>query len=154
MRIAIASQNFRTITGHAGKTRRFLLFEALPDTPAQEIGRIDLPKEMALHGFSDAEPHPLDTVDALIVGSAGEGFVRRMARRGVRVLLTSETDPLRAATALVAGTLTPPMPELHAAPVQGHGAEGSCGCGGHGHGHGHGHHHDHDHGEGGCGCGH
>ncbi len=27
MRIGVTSQNFRTITGHAGKTRRFLIFE-------------------------------------------------------------------------------------------------------------------------------
>jgi len=28
MRIGVTSQNFRTITGHAGKTRRFLVFES------------------------------------------------------------------------------------------------------------------------------
>jgi hypothetical protein len=26
MRIAVISQNFKTITGHAGKSRRFLIF--------------------------------------------------------------------------------------------------------------------------------
>jgi hypothetical protein len=28
MRIAITSQNFRTVTGHAGRAGRFLVFEA------------------------------------------------------------------------------------------------------------------------------
>jgi hypothetical protein len=28
MRIGVTSQNFRTITGHAGKTRRFLVYQA------------------------------------------------------------------------------------------------------------------------------
>ena len=27
MRIGVTSQNFRTITGHAGKTRRFLIYD-------------------------------------------------------------------------------------------------------------------------------
>lgn len=82
MRIAVASQNFRTVTPHAGKTRRFLIFEVATGAPAREAGRLDLPKELSIHEFRGEGPHPLDEVEAVIAGSAGAGFVRRMAARG------------------------------------------------------------------------
>ncbi|CAK0762635.1 hypothetical protein CCP3SC1_390001 [Gammaproteobacteria bacterium] len=45
MKIAVTSQNFRTISEHAGKARRFLIFEADSLGCPQEIGRLDLLKE-------------------------------------------------------------------------------------------------------------
>ncbi|WP_029009181.1 NifB/NifX family molybdenum-iron cluster-binding protein [Azospirillum halopraeferens] len=121
MKFAVASQNFRTITAHAGKTRRFVLYDAEPGTPPVETGRLDLPKEMAFHGFAGG-PHPLDAVDVVIAGSAGPGFVARLRERGVVTVATAETDPLTAVAAYLDGTLPPPDPHD-----------------GHGHGHSHGH---------------
>jgi predicted Fe-Mo cluster-binding NifX family protein len=106
MQIGIASQNFRTITGHAGKTRRFLLFTADNQGPTRETGRLDLPREQALHEFRGSE-HPLFQLDVLIVGSCGPGFRQRLAAAGVQVVTTSETDPARAVTAFLAGSLPP-----------------------------------------------
>jgi hypothetical protein len=51
MRIGVTSQNFRTITGHAGKTRRFLIFEQDATGAMREAQRLDLPLEMSLHEF-------------------------------------------------------------------------------------------------------
>ena len=51
MKIGITSQNFRTITGHAGKTRRFLIYADDGSGKAVEIDRLDLPKEMSMHAF-------------------------------------------------------------------------------------------------------
>lgn len=113
MRIAVSSQNFRTVTAHAGKARRFLVFEVSADEPAREVERFDLPKDMSIHEFRGSGHHPLDSVEAVISGSAGEGFVRRMAVRGVRAVTTSETDPARAAEALAAGHLRPAEPHAH-----------------------------------------
>jgi len=107
MRIAVASQNFRTITPHAGVTRRFLVYEAAPGEAPREVDRLDLPKELAIREFAGAGSHPLDVVDAVIVGSAGSGFVRRMAARGVATVVTSELDPLRAVTSHLDGSLSP-----------------------------------------------
>jgi hypothetical protein len=39
-------------------------------------------------------------MDALITASCGAGLVNRLGSRGVRVLVTGETDPLTAARAL------------------------------------------------------
>ena len=107
MKIGITSQNFRTITGHAGKTRRFLIYTPDGQGTPLETGRLDLPKELSMHEFRGAE-HPLDDLDVLITGSCGEGFVKRMATKGVRVIATSETDPARAASMVLRGDNLPP----------------------------------------------
>ena len=132
MRIAVASQDYRTVTGHAGKTRRFLVFEAGQGVPPREVDRIDLPKEMSMHEFSGQGEHPLDTVKALIAGSAGAGFIKRMAARGVEAVTTSESDPINAVARYLAGTLRGAAPHEHAHGEDGcdHGNdEGQCCCG-------------------------
>lgn len=113
MKIGVTSQNFRTITGHAGKTRRFLVYEADAQGNLREIDRLDLPREMAMHEF-DGEHHPLFNLDVLITASCGEGFVRRLAQQGVQVIATSESDPLTAVKRILEGApLPPPQPHGH-----------------------------------------
>jgi predicted Fe-Mo cluster-binding NifX family protein len=102
MKIAVTSQNFRTITGHAGKTRRFLVFEPDASGNLRELERIDLPKDMSMHEFR-GDVHPIDAVDVLITGGCGAGFIRKMAARGVDVLQTAETDPRQAVHLLLSG---------------------------------------------------
>jgi len=112
MKIAVTSQNFRTITGHAGKTRRFLVFAAEHGSAPVEVGRFDLPPEMSMHEFAGG-PHPLDAVDVLLTASAGDGFVRKLGQRGVRVVITGEADPKTAVADLLAGSVKPPAPHEH-----------------------------------------
>ncbi len=107
MKIGVTSQNFRTITSHAGKTRRFLVFSQNPEGNTVEIDRLDLPKTMSMHAFRGTN-HPIDEFDVLITGGCGNGFHRRMVSRGVRVIETSETDPEKAAKAVFSGS---PLPE-------------------------------------------
>lgn len=122
MKFAVTSQNFRTVTGHAGMTRRFLVFQASVPDEVAEVTRLDLPKEMAFHEFAGGA-HPIDGVDVLLTGSAGEGFHRKMAARGIRVVVTGQADPVQAVREVLAGRTTPPAPHEH-------GHEGGCGCGG------------------------
>ncbi len=132
MGIAVSSQNFRTVTAHAGKARRFIVFDlATPCTP-REVERLDLPRELALHEYRGLD-HPLFAMDAVITGGAGDGFVRRLGARGIEVVLTAETDPLQAVHDYVAGIVKPPLPHEH-----GHEHE-------HAHAHGHGDTHAQDH---------
>ncbi len=114
MIIGVTSQNFRTVTGHAGKARRFLIFSDDDEGNPQEVERLDLPLEMSMHEFR-GDSHPLFNLHVLITASCGQGLSNRMAAQGVRVIATSETDPLEAARAVLAGEeLAPPQPHEHA----------------------------------------
>ena len=108
MRIAVTSQNFRSITGHAGKSRRFIVYEVAPGGEPSEVDRLDLPKEMSLHEYH-GDDHPLYQLglDAVVTGSAGAGFVQRMGRHGIKVLATSETDIASALARVSAGEPLP-----------------------------------------------
>jgi hypothetical protein len=108
MKIAIATRRFARIARHAGQTRDWLLY----DCPASAVpvpARITLTKAQLPHHFQDGEPHPLDGADIIVTGSAGDGFVRRMAKRGTKVLITAERNPRTAVEKLVVGSpLAPP----------------------------------------------
>lgn len=106
MKIGITSQNFRSITGHAGKTRRFLIFEPDDGGGVRETERWDLPKDQSLHEYH-GESHPLFALDVLITGGCGEGFIKRLGTYGVWVIATSESDPKTAAEAVLAGRELP-----------------------------------------------
>jgi predicted Fe-Mo cluster-binding NifX family protein len=124
MQIAVSSQNFRSVTGHAGHARRFLVFKVDGADSINLVDRLDLPKELAIHGFDDRQPHPLYDVDVLITGGAGEGFKRRLAMRGVRVVATGETDPETAVKDFLAGAVKAPEADDH----HGHDDHEGCGC--------------------------
>jgi len=101
--IAVASQNARTVTPHAGRTRRFLLFTADADGTVTEAGRYELPKAMTLHGWPRSRPHPLFCVDVVVVGGAGENFRRKLADAGVRAVVIADLPVRDAAARAVAG---------------------------------------------------
>ena len=140
MKIAVGSQNRRTVTSHAGRTRNFSVWEvgAAGSEPAQ-VDWIELPKELVFHEFHGEGPHPLDAVGVLIVGGAGPGFVQRLAAREVTVVQTAGAGPQKAVRDCLAGTLAPAAPQEHGH-AHHHGDE---------HHHGHGHHHGHEHHRGG-----
>ena len=113
MKIAVTSQNFRTITGHAGKSRRFISYEDQGDANPVEVERLDLAKEMSMHAWQGGT-HPIDSVDILITLGSGDGFVHKMARRNIKVLRTSETDPIIAVSTVLKGQELPaPEPHRH-----------------------------------------
>ena len=116
MRIAVTSQNCKTITGHAGQARRFLVYE--PDargSPPQEVDRLDLPQELSVHAYH-GEDHPLFGLglQALVTQGAGQGFIERLARHGILVHATSQTDPLVAVVQVATGQpLAAALPHDH-----------------------------------------
>ena len=107
MKIAVVSEDFRSITGRAGKARRFLLFEAQPGARPQLKKYLELPSDRPtyhdLHEDNDTW-HPIDGM-VLITGEAGEGFRERLARRGTQVHITSERDPHTAVALMLEGVL-------------------------------------------------
>jgi predicted Fe-Mo cluster-binding NifX family protein len=110
MKIAIATKEFAEVSGHAGQTRQWLLYDLAEHQSNRLLPpphRIDLDKDQVLHVFEDDGPHPLDGVDIVVAASAGDGFIRHMRKRGAQVLLTGESDPAIAITRILAGEALP-----------------------------------------------
>lgn len=107
MKIAIAAKDFATVSSHAGQARQWLLYDCRPGAPLPPGQRIELAKEQVIHHFDDKGPHPLDGVEVVIAASAGDGFIRHMAKRGAQVLLTGETAPAAALARVLAGEVLP-----------------------------------------------
>ncbi len=116
MKIAVTSQNRKLITGHAGKCRNFWIYEADGKKIVNKT-LLELALEQSLHASHGAGPHPLDGIDVLICGGAGEGLIRRLDRMGIRGLVTQETEPDSAVAAFLDGTLKLGQSECH----EGHG---------------------------------
>ena len=104
MKIAVASKDFREVSAHAGQTRHWLVYDSDGAAAPQ---RLSLTKEQLIHHWQDAGPHPLDGVTLVIAASAGDGFIRHMAKRGTTVVLTGEKDAERALAAVLAGEVLP-----------------------------------------------
>jgi predicted Fe-Mo cluster-binding NifX family protein len=111
MKIAVASQNRKAITGHAGKCRKFWVYEIENDAITTKI-LLELPIGQSFHA-SHGQPHPLDDVQVLITGSMGEGLMRRLSSRGIKGLITTELDPEKAVAAYLDGSLPLAVPDAH-----------------------------------------
>jgi predicted Fe-Mo cluster-binding NifX family protein len=108
MKIAIpTAHDYATVSGHAGQSRQWLVYDCRPGQPVAEPARISLEKDQVMHHFKDDGPHPLDGVDLVIAGSAGDGFFRHMQKRGADVLLTAETEPAAALAKILSGEALP-----------------------------------------------
>ncbi|MBL8445839.1 MAG: hypothetical protein JNJ44_00310 [Zoogloeaceae bacterium] len=107
MKIAIPTQDYVRVAGHAGQARHWLVFDCQPGLPLPAGERVELTKEQVFHHFQDDGPHPLDGVELVVAGSAGDGFVRHLAKRGAQVLLTGELDPCLALAKILGGEALP-----------------------------------------------
>ena len=104
MKIAVTSQNRKTITEHAGRCRKFWVFTT-ENNKIIDRELLELPKEQAFHESSPHDPHPLDDMDLLIVGDMGQGLAKRLERKGIKSLKTKETDPEKAVLLYLNGSL-------------------------------------------------
>ncbi|CAL80172.1 conserved hypothetical protein [Bradyrhizobium sp. ORS 278] len=110
MRIAVPTRDWSTISSHAGQARCWLLYDLTNHAASARLpapDRVELAKDQVLHHFKDDCPHPLDGIDIVLAGSAGDGFIRHMKARGADVLLTGESDAETALARLIAGEPLP-----------------------------------------------
>lgn len=112
MKIAVTSQNRKTVTGHAGKCRKFWIYDV--DGYAVK-GRelLELTIEQSFHESHGGGVHPLDGVNVLITTGMGSNLQQRLRQKGIDGLVTSETDPDLAVSAYLAGTLPTLVAEEH-----------------------------------------
>lgn len=104
MKIAVASQNRREITGHTGRCRKFWIYNVENGAIAGKE-MLELPKEQSFHDSSPWEPSPLDQVQVLIAGGMGTGLARRLQQKNIQAILTKETNPDQAVQDFLNGTL-------------------------------------------------
>jgi predicted Fe-Mo cluster-binding NifX family protein len=106
VKFAVASEDFQTISGHAGHAARFLVFEAEVGKEPVEIARIDLNEDQTIHNFQGGQ-HPLDGINVLIAGSAGGCFVERMQARGITTVVARDIPPATAVAGYMMGVIAP-----------------------------------------------
>lgn len=104
MKIAIASQNRREITGHTGHCRKFWIYTIENDEIADK-SLLELDKEQCFHDLPPHDASPLDDVDLLIAGGMGEGLARRIEARNIKPFTTSEKAPDKAVALYLKGLL-------------------------------------------------
>ena len=99
----MTSQNRKTVTEHAGKCRKFWIYET---RAGRVTGKtlLELPIEQSLHETPAGAPHPLDGVDVLITAGIGDGLRQRLVSRGIDTRVTSEQNPDAAVEALIAAS--------------------------------------------------
>lgn len=104
MKIAVTSQNRKSVTGHAGSCRKFWVF-SIEDNKITNKELLELPKEQAFRASPPDQPHPLDDIDVFMTAGMGQGLIQRMARNGIKGVITSEEDLEKAITLYLKGSL-------------------------------------------------
>ena len=112
MQIAVTSQNRQTITEHAGKCRKFWLYQ-VEQGKVVDKQLIELPIEQTFHGNHHALPAPLTGINVLISGGMGLGMQNRLKQMGIAAAITSETDLEKAVAGWLDGTLPAGAPHDH-----------------------------------------
>jgi predicted Fe-Mo cluster-binding NifX family protein len=102
--IAVCSQNRKTVTEHAGKCRKFWVYQ-IEQGEVTSKTLLELPLEQSFHAASPDEPHPLDKVDVVIGATMGDGLKQRLAARGITGVVTDIESPDEAVAVFVARVL-------------------------------------------------
>ncbi|MGD9887679.1 MAG: NifB/NifX family molybdenum-iron cluster-binding protein [Halothiobacillaceae bacterium] len=100
--IAITSQNRKTVTGHAGRCRKFWLYP-VENGQIGERRLVELALEDTFHGGGRGMPPGLEDINVFISQGMGEGMVHRLQRQGVEAWVTKETEPDMALRAYLRG---------------------------------------------------
>ena len=101
-KVAVCSQNRKTVTEHAGKCRKFWIYDI---EQGRVVGKnlLELAKEESFHEAARGQAHPLDGIAIILGASMGDGLKRKLSQRGIQGVVTTETDPDQAVAALLAG---------------------------------------------------
>ena len=104
--IAVSSQNRKTVTEHAGKCRKFWIFD-IQHGQVTAKNLLELPIEETLHSATAGQPHPLDEVSVLITAGMGGGLQQRLKQRGILGVVTAQTNLDLAVADFLAGKVEP-----------------------------------------------
>ena len=103
MKVAITSENGKTICGHTGECPGFLMYKLNPDQTI-DLQYIKLSESQMLknmQGSISSHPeHPLYGIDAFVTQSMSTWLMERLKKENINVVQTTETEPLNALNAL------------------------------------------------------
>ncbi len=133
-KIAVSSQNKKTISGHAGKCRHFFVY-TVDEQGNYEKESLQLEKDKTLHvSFQEsATDNAIFDMDIFLTQSLGQSAIQKLAAKDVKAYIIQEEDPDTAIKKLIEGTLKAYSNVDHH--------------------HEHSHDHGHEHGHAGCNCG-
>lgn len=100
LKIAVSSQNRKTITDHAGRCRKFWVYEIRGNKIDSKTLR-ELSMEQTLHSSSLGDGHPLDDVHVMITTGMSPFLYQRLERGGIKPYVTEEADPDKAVELLL-----------------------------------------------------
>lgn len=100
LRIAVSSQNRKTVTDHAGRCRRFWVYEVRKNKVDTKTLR-ELTLEQTLHSSQLGDNHPLDDVHVMITAGMSPFLFQRLQRGGIKPYVTDEADPDKAVQMLL-----------------------------------------------------
>lgn len=93
MKIAITSQTIKNVTAHAGRCRKFWVYELSKTSPEIQKQFIELDIDETLHTMNEALPKKLEGVSVLITANLGDSLKAKLLKAGVSAHLTAETLP-------------------------------------------------------------
>lgn len=97
MIVGVTSQNKKTVTGHAGKCRKFRVFESIGND-LTEHSLLELGLDETVHAAGSDPKHPIADFDVLITSGCGEGFVRKMQQMNINLVKVSPEMTVEQAT--------------------------------------------------------
>ncbi|UTW01934.1 hypothetical protein KDX31_11225 [Amphritea atlantica] len=115
MKIAVASRDGISVAGNISKCKSWMIFQSdavgfglMDQRQIKLVEMIVLPREQVFQYYLDDMPHPLADCDGVVGASADDGFVSRMALRGINAMLTTEADPVKAVADYLNEQMAPP----------------------------------------------
>jgi predicted Fe-Mo cluster-binding NifX family protein len=115
MKIAVTSQNLSTISGHAGRCRKFWIYEVEGKRVARKA-LLELPLALRFQACVPDRPHPLNAVNVLITAGMKTRLHDNLMQKGILAVSTTETDPDRAVAAWLDGDLETMPPQVQELP--------------------------------------
>lgn len=104
MKVAITSDNGKTICAHNGETPGFILYQINPDFSIK-CTKIKLKKNQLLLNIDSSlellSDHPLHGIDAIVSTNLQGNLKQILQQQNINVVLTKETDPLNALNAFL-----------------------------------------------------
>jgi predicted Fe-Mo cluster-binding NifX family protein len=104
MQIAVTSQNRKTITEHAGKCRKFWIYDVEKGVVTGKR-LVELSIEQSLHASAGQLAEPLAGINTLITRGMGPGLYERLMQSGILPVVTMEEDPDAAVSAMLSNRL-------------------------------------------------